>query len=139
MMPDSRDPKSQLMQKIEEVFIQLKNISLAEKKIALSTIHGIEFILLEDIIRLESQNNRTMFWLNDNTKKIGSGSIGHFDKTLNEYYFFRIHQSHIINLVHVKSYSKTDGGSVTMSDGITMDVSRRKRKDLMKRLNELIC
>jgi len=138
-MHNSSDSQNQLLQKIEEVFIQLKNISLTGKKIALTTAYGIELILLEDIVRLESQNTHTMFWLNDRTKKIVSGSIGHFDKTLNEYYFFRIHQSHIINLVHVKSYSKTDGGSVTMSDGISMDVSRRKRKDFMKRLNALIC
>jgi hypothetical protein len=41
-------------------------------------------------------------------------------------------------MAHIKSYNKTDGGTVTMNDGTTLDVSRRKREDFTKRLATMI-
>ncbi|MGV6829922.1 MAG: LytTR family transcriptional regulator DNA-binding domain-containing protein [Flavobacteriales bacterium] len=50
------------------------------------------------------------------------------EQILNPYHFSRIHQSHLINLNHLKKYSKKDGGTVKMIDGTILPVSKRKKK-----------
>jgi len=123
-----------IIKKIEEITRKLVKHTKRENKIALSTAKGIELVDLKEIIRLESHNNYTTFWLEDKTKKVVSQSIGHFESALKLHYFFRIHQSHIINLNHLKSFLKNDGGKVVMSDGCTLEVSRRKKEEFLKHL-----
>ena len=48
--------------------------------------------------------------------------------------FCRVHQSHIINLRHVKKFIKGDGGIVIMHDGTEIDVSRRKKDEVLDRM-----
>ena len=50
---------------------------------------------------------------------------------LTEFDFFRIHQSIIINLQHLQEYLRGDGGSVILSNGKELEVSRRRKSDLM--------
>jgi len=57
---------------------------------------------------------------------------------LEPFNFFRIHNSCLINLAHVTKYTKGDGGSVLMSDGVTCEVSRRKKNELMSRLSLIL-
>jgi len=49
--------------------------------------------------------------------------------------FFRVHNSHIVNLAHIKKYVKGDGGYVIMSDNSVVDVSRRKKEEFLQMLN----
>ena len=51
--------------------------------------------------------------------------------------FFRVHNSHLINLVFIKSYNKGKGGSVKLVDGTEIEVSSRRKDDFIKRLSGL--
>jgi two-component system LytT family response regulator len=46
--------------------------------------------------------------------------------------FIRVHSSHLVNLQHIKTYQRGDGGYVVMSDGVAVEVSRSRKKELMK-------
>ena len=46
--------------------------------------------------------------------------------------FMRIHNSNLINLHHVRKYMKGEGGYVIMSDNTEVEVSRRRKADLME-------
>jgi two-component system LytT family response regulator len=48
--------------------------------------------------------------------------------------FVRVHKTHMINLTHMARFMKTDGGYIVMSDGSKVEVSRRKKQELMDRL-----
>ncbi|MBK9736978.1 MAG: LytTR family transcriptional regulator [Saprospiraceae bacterium] len=50
---------------------------------------------------------------------------------LSAYGFVRIHQSYLINLKHLKEYIKGEGGQVVMNDETVIDVSRRKKEELI--------
>lgn len=41
--------------------------------------------------------------------------------------FFRPHQSHLINLGHMKKYDKSDGGIIWISDSNNVPLSRHKK------------
>lgn len=49
-----------------------------------------------------------------------------------EYNFFRVHNSHLINLAYIKSYNKGKGGFVTLADNSSIEVSTRRKDDFIK-------
>jgi len=56
---------------------------------------------------------------------------------LSEHRFFRIHKSYLVNLNEIKRYIRGDGGQVVMSNGITVDVSKRKKESFLNTLSKL--
>lgn len=109
--------------------------SNAFSKLPIPTRNGYMFIDFKDIIRCESNVNYTTFHLIDGTKIIASKTIGQFEPVLNTANFVRIHKSDIVNLAHIKSYSRTDGGVVVMSDNCELSLSRSFKDAFMTRLN----
>lgn len=104
------------------------------KRIALSTADGIHLFEIADIIRCESQDNYTQFFLKNHKPLLISKTLKEYEELLSEHGFERIHQSHLINLAYLKSYIKNDGGYVIMADNTKIPISQRKKD----RLQELI-
>lgn len=104
------------------------------RKLAVSTQDGVHFIELKDIIWCESLGAYTKFHLTNKTNLVVSKLIKEYEDILSDYEFVRVHQSYIINLQHVKKYSRLDGGTVEMSDGSQVEVSRRRKDDFQKML-----
>jgi two-component system, LytTR family, response regulator len=59
------------------------------------------------------------------------------EELLGEFNFIRPHKSHLVNLKYVKSFLKIDGGSIVMTDGSYVPVSRRKREQILGIINHL--
>ena len=117
----------------EEKKLELLGIP-AEKKfnnLAVPTMEGLLFIGLQDIIRCESDDKYTKIFLADKKMILASRTLGDFEELLSPHGFFRIHKSYLINLSHLKKYLRGEGGQVIMADGSTLDVSRRKKEELM--------
>ncbi len=104
------------------------------KRIALSTADGIHLFEISDIIRCESQDNYTQFFIKNHKPLLISKTLKEYEELLMEHGFERIHQSHLINLSYLKSYIKTDGGYVIMGDNSKLPIAQRKKE----RLQELI-
>lgn len=105
------------------------------RKLAVSTQDGVHFIELKDIIWCESLGAYTKFHLANKSNLVVSKLIKEYEDILSDYEFIRVHQSYIINLQHVKKYSRLDGGTVEMSDGAQVEVSRRRKDDFQKMLS----
>lgn len=106
-------------------------------KIALPTSEGFVFIVKDDIVRCESTDNYTNFYLTDGTKVLVSKTLKHFDEILSPHGFFRVHQSHLINLSHLQKYHKGEGGYAIMSDSSSVMVSRRKKTEFLDCLSRI--
>ncbi|MFN3755243.1 LytR/AlgR family response regulator transcription factor [Flavobacterium sp.] len=104
------------------------------KRIALSNSDGIHLFEVSDIIRCESEDNYTKFYIKNNKPILISRTLKEYEELLTEHGFERIHQSHLINLAYLKSYIKKDGGYVIMADNTSIPISQRKRE----RLNEIL-
>lgn len=107
------------------------------KRIALSTADGIHLFEISDIIRCESEDNYTKFYLKNNKPVLISKTLKEYEELLTEHGFERIHQSHLINLAYLKSYIKKDGGYVVMSDNCNLPISQRKKDRLQELLRNL--
>jgi two-component system LytT family response regulator len=57
---------------------------------------------------------------------------------LEDFDFVRVHQSHIINLKHIRRYVRGDGGQVIMMNGTEIEVSRRKKDDLLAKISDTL-
>lgn len=104
------------------------------KRIALSTSDGIHLFEVSDIIRCESEDNYTKFYIKNNKPIMISKTLKEYEDLLTDHGFERIHQSHLINLSYLKSYIKKDGGYVVMADNSHLPISQRKKE----RLQEII-
>lgn len=106
----------------------LDNLSFASpKKISIPTAMGFEYILIDDIIRIEAQRSYCCFHLLGRRKFLVSRCLNDYHQLLEDRRFFRVHNSHLINMRHVKSYARSDGGFVEMSDSSQVPISRTKK------------
>ena len=103
------------------------------QKLIINNVEGFQVVKINQIIRLEGDRNYTHFILEGNKKITTSKNIGEYEQLLNDYGFFRIHQSTIISLRHVTAYQKGDGGMVEMTDGKSVKVSRYRKEEFLKR------
>jgi two-component system LytT family response regulator len=104
------------------------------EKIALPTSEGLRFVKVDNIIRCESDNNYTNFFLKTGEKILVTKTLKDFEETLSDSNFIRVHQSHLINLTYVERYIKGEGGSVVMSDGSEVEVSRRRKENFLDKM-----
>lgn len=102
-------------------------------KIALSTLSGLQFINLDDLVRVEGEGNYSNFVLKDKKKILLSKKLGDAEEILKgNTYFFRAHKSHIINLKFVEKYIRGEGGEIIMEDGTSIALSRNKKEEFLE-------
>lgn len=84
---------------------------------------------VSDIIRCQSDVNYTTIYATNNKPLMVAKTLKDFEDLLTEYDFFRIHNSHLVNLHFVKSYNKGKGGYVILKDNTEIEVSTRRKDD----------
>ena len=104
--------------------------SSERKRIALPSFEGITMVNISDIVHCSSDGSYTSFFTLKGKKIVVSRAIKEYDELLSPFNFFRVHQSHLVNLAYVEQFLKEDGGTLIMADGSRIEVSRR-RKDLL--------
>ena len=110
------------------VNVLLDNLrSGSPNKLSLPTTTGYEYVLLDDIIRVEADRSYCCFYLTQHRKHLVSRCLNDYHQLLDNNHFFRIHNSHLINMRHVKSFLRSDGGYVEMTDRSRVPVSRNKK------------
>lgn len=105
--------------------------------IALPTMTGYLFVRVKDIVRCESDNTYTTFYLIDKRKIIVSKTLKECEQMLTDFHFYRTHNSHLINMQYIAEYVKGEGGIVKMKDGSQVDVSRRRKEEFIQVLKKV--
>lgn len=106
-------------------------------KICLSDASGYHVIALRDILYLCADNTYTTFFLTDGRQMLMSRPLMDYERLLPDDEFFRIHKSYLINLTHITGFKKSEGGSVLLSNGQLLEVSRRKKDELFDKMKEM--
>jgi len=123
-----------------ERFNELKeelNINPSNKKIVLSTAEGMEIVEQNKILFCKADSNYTEVHMKGNKKVLLSKTLATVEELLDQKQFLRVHKSYTINLKAIKRYVHSDGGELILKDNTTIPVSRRKKDDLMKALENL--
>jgi two-component system, LytTR family, response regulator len=144
LKPVSIDELRTAVQKAKErirfknINVQLQNLMFninkpnsSMQKIALPNNEGLVFVQLSEIIRFEAKGGYTYVHATDNQKYISSRIIKEYEEILPAEIFYRIHNSHIINLNFVKKYHKGRGGLIEMSDNALIEVATRRKEEFL--------
>lgn len=121
----------------QQMMVLLSNMGVlqsSQQKMAIPTITGLQFVTLQDIIRFEAKGNYTTIFLSNADPVLATKTIKDYEEVLPESIFYRIHNSHIINLSKIREYQKGRGGNVIMEDGSIIEVATRRREDFLGRL-----
>ncbi|MEO6231651.1 MAG: response regulator [Ferruginibacter sp.] len=120
----------------EQMELLMQHMRSAEKqtisRIALTTSDGLLFVSTADIIFCESDSNYTKVVLKEDKKILVSKPMKEIDETLSGPDFYRIHNSFLINLKHIKKYVRSDGGYVVMNNGSVVSISRTKKNEFVE-------
>jgi two-component system LytT family response regulator len=114
-------------QKVERL---LKNLQVPKNntnKIGLPTTDGIRFVAPDEILYCNAEGAYTMIYVG-REEILVSKNLREYEALLNNYSFCRIHNSHLINLNHVKKYIRGEGGYVIMSNDVSITISKRRKE-----------
>lgn len=96
------------------------------ERIVLPTQEAMHVVKLKSIVRCETSGSYTTFFLENDKKIIVSKPLKYYEEILAPPGFMRVHQSHLINVDFITSYSKD--GMITLQDKSTIPVSRANRE-----------
>jgi len=97
------------------------------EKIVLPTSNGFKFVKIYTEVHII-----------DEKSVIVSRTLKDFERLLADHQYVRIHNSHLINLRHIKQFIKSDGGQILMDDESLVPVSRKNKENLMEWINQFM-
>lgn len=125
------------MKRIKELSRTFKT-SHPANYITISGANRVDFINPENIIYLKSSGRYTEFSVTHKSLKIvSSKTIGKYIDQLDPTRFYRIHNSFIVNLIHLININKRAGNYCEMSNGDKIPISRRRYEGLLKLMKSL--
>jgi len=123
--------------RIRNMLSNMRTVEAGQERVDLPTLTGFIYLPIKDIIRCESDNTYTTVFTVDKRNKVISRTLKECENQLQGFDFVRIHNSHLVNMRHVQEYLKGEGGMVRMTDGSTLDVSRRRKEEFLRRFSAL--
>lgn len=108
-----------------------------EKRIVVPNGQSLHFLIPTDIIMVKGEAAYSELYLSDGSKMLASKNLKHFEEALTVIpFFFRCHKSFIVNTQAILKYVKSDGGYLTLKNGLTASISTDKVDEFMKLIKE---
>ncbi len=105
------------------------NVSSQQLKLGIPNSKGIDYVLMSDILYFESYNKYTRV-ITSSALLISPYNIGSFKKLISNELFYPVHQSYLVNLLHVVRFDS--GGYIVMSNKQEIPVARSVKKDFLQ-------
>lgn len=128
-----RDSTSPISDPKMNVFLSNLKLQTAQKKISLPTSGELIFVPLEEIIRCEANDDQSVVYFTDGSNRLVSRKLKEFEYMLEDMNFLRVNYDHLINLQHISALARGQS-LITMSDGSQVEISKRKREEILKKL-----
>jgi two-component system LytT family response regulator len=107
---------------------------IKNRRVGFSVEGKISMVDLDDIVFCQSDSNYTIVHLLSGKSILLSKTLKQVEQLIEHPDFFRVQNSFLVNLNHIKEYIRGEGGDLIMSNGKSVRVSRAKKDELMKRL-----
>ena len=92
---------------------------------------------VEEILHLESRRVYTIFHLKNAPQIISCQHIGKVYNSLDRSIFLRVHRSHIVNLLEIKTCQLSRNGKIILSDNTVVSIAQRRKTELIRHLYQL--
>jgi len=108
-----------------------------ERKVAVHVGDNVKLISESNIISIESDGSYCIITTTTKEKYTTSKYLKDFEEFLgNDSDIIRIHKSCMINVRHIKEYSKGEPCIIEMINGQTFEIARRKKSEILERLKK---
>lgn len=98
------------------------------RRLVLKNAESIFAFPIADIVRLQASNNYTTFYIREHPPVVVSKTLKDYEEMLLGHGFFRIHQSHLLNVRFFSRYDKKDN-VVELHDKTLLPLSSKKRDE----------
>jgi two-component system, LytTR family, response regulator len=127
-----------LDERIKTLLHQLQPMSQKlTNKIALPVGDAMQLMEPDEIIRCESDSNYTHIFLANGKKITMAKTLKEVEENISGTPFFRIHQSHLVNMNHISKYIKGDNAYVVMKDSTQIGISRNKKEAFLETFRKI--
>lgn len=102
----------------------------AQQRLAVATTEGTHFVPLADLFRVEAMSNYARIFARNSKPIMVSKTLKDMEESLPSDIFLRIHKSHLVNILHIKSLLPEQ--RVGLSNGDVLEVSRRRWAEVQR-------
>lgn len=127
--------KQNIDQRINTLLNNISSKSGNAKRIVIHANNVLHIVPITEIIYCQAIHHNVCFFTENGDEIPSPNSIMELEEMLGDYGFFRSNRQNIINLDFIRSWDKTRGGNVIMSNGVDIPVSHRRRDILMELIN----
>ncbi len=88
-----------------------------------------------DVVLLKGNGNYTWIYLANGTRKLLCKTMHTILDELHFIHFVRTHKSYSVNMNHIRSQDMVNDHTLLMTNGMVVEVSRRKKKEFLSMVN----
>ena len=111
---------------------------ILDQRISFHKNDQVRYIAIRNISHVRSDGNYSIVITDQNETFSSSKTLKEYDDYLSAFPgFIRVHRNCLINVRELKSYSKGEPCIITMENGDTVEVSRRKKQEVLEALREV--
>lgn len=117
--------RATLMQSSERPVFEMVHMPEEQQRIVIKEGDRITIVPLADIIHIQAYDDYVKIFT-DSERFVKKQTMAHYEKTLPERQFFRIHRSHIISIPCIQTIENADKGKhqVLLTNGLRLPISR---------------
>lgn len=109
--------------------------AIEDKRIAVHMQDKVRFLNVKHISYIEADGTYSNIKMLNNEQFTTSKPLKHFEDLLSANKdFIRIHKSCLVNVIHIKEYTKGEPCIISMVDGKQFEVARRKKQEVLERI-----
>lgn len=135
-IPKRFNSKREVKHYAEQYKLLRENLTEKHQKLMINNKTKLEYVNLDEIVYLRADGNYTIIFLENDHKHHVSKTLKEYDEILcnKNNSFIRIHKTYIINSSYIDHLEKGLGTSLLLKNGLRLDVSRRKKQELLAKL-----
>jgi two-component system, LytTR family, response regulator len=108
-----------------------------EKKVAVHAGENVKLLSVQDIVYIEADGRYCNIITTADKRFVTAKYLKDFEEYLGlNTDLIRIHKSYMVNVRHIKEYSKGEPCNIEMINGKFFEVARRKKVEILERLKE---
>lgn len=120
----------------QQIQQQLKELRQAlhsgqQEKIIVPTMEGMNFIKVDTIVHIVGSANYSTFHLDNGDKIMASKNLKYYEELLPSDLFYRVHQSHLVNIRYIKMIRTYEGYTVELEEGSSIPLVKKRKEDLL--------
>lgn len=104
-------------------------------RVALPVTDGYMFVDIDNITYCEADGSYAKLHFSNAPDLIVSRTLKDLEQMLQHPAFIRVHRSFLVNIKHVKLFSRKDGGFITMNDKRDLPVAKERAEDILHKLS----